>query len=335
MGRLQSGTGDIVVADAAGQLTEAARRFFVSCAADFGLDRSRIAVRYVLNRGGFVNTSLRVRDGRRGFHVKLATTAGGRAALRRWHELDEVLRTHRAPPILDWVDVGEAGGLVFPLLDGAAPPPSPEVIASVLDQVRDLWADAELAKRLGGESVATAADCYLETYHDRFRADLAAIDAERPPFLPAGDLTYMLEEVADLERRVRESPDFSEEVASPTHGDLWLDNVLWQSSRSWWLLDWDDLQLGDPAIDVAMLAGPTSADLRPLKCRDQSFGALSGGAGERLHVLGRASLLDWVIDPVADWIEATAAPVDRAAVRAEKERVHREAIALYRELYSG
>jgi len=319
--------------DPAKDLTEAARRFFVSHAADFGLDGTRIAVRYVLNPGGFVNTSLQVRDGRRGLHVKLATTADGQAALRRWHELDAMLQTYRAPPILDWVDVGAAGGLVFPLLDGAPPAPSSEVIASVLDQVRHLWADAELATRLSGGTAVTAADCYSRTYHDRFCADLAAIDRERPRFLSAGDLSYMREEVADLERRVRESPAFDEEVTSPTHGDLWLNNVLWQRSRSWWLLDWDDLQVGDPAMDLAMLAGPTSTDVRPLKHPTQTFGALEGEAAKRLHLLGRASLLDWVIDPLADWIEAGAAAVHEAAVRAEKERIHRDAISLYRELY--
>jgi len=307
----------------------------VSRASDFGLDGTRIDVRYVLNWGGFVNTSLQVWDGQRGLHVKLATTEGGQAALRRWHELDAVLRTHRAPPILDWVDVGAAGGLVFPLLDGAAPSPSSEVIGSVLDQVQDLWEDVELARRLRGGAALTAADCYLGTYHDRFCADLAAVDCERPRFLADGGLSYMREEVAELEGRVRESPAFLDEVTSPTHGDLWLNNVLWESSHSWWLLDWDDLQLGDPAMDVAMLVGPTSTDLRPLKYPNQVLAVLSGEAGERLSLLSRASLLDWVIDPLADWIEAKVAQVHEDAVRAEKERVHREAISLYRELYGS
>lgn len=92
----------------------------------------------------------------------------------------------------------------------------------------------------------TAADRYFGTCHDRFSEDLAAIECGRPHFLAEDDLSYMREEVADLERRVRESVAFLEEVTSPTHGDLWLSNVLWQTSRSWWLLDWGDLQLGAP-----------------------------------------------------------------------------------------
>ncbi len=315
------------------ELTDLVRRFFQSNAAEFGLDGTRVEVRYVLNWGGFVNTSLQVWDGRKGLHVKLSTTDSGQAALRRWHELESALRPHRAPPILDWVDVGPAAGLVFPLLEGSAPSPSTEVIESVLHQVQSLWADAELAEHLRGGTAVTAADCYFGTFHDRFRADLAAVASERPRFLTELDLSYMREQVASLESRVKESPAFHEEVTSPTHGDLWLNNVLWQGSRSWWLLDWDDLQLGDPAMDVATLTGPASTDLRPLKYPSQAVGALSGEARERLSLLARASLLDWVIDPLADWIDAKAAPVHEAEVRAEKERVHREALTLYREMY--
>jgi len=314
-------------------LKEVARRLFVSRAADFGLDGAHVDVRYVLNWGGFVNTSLQIWDGRTGLHVKLATSAQGQSALRRWQRLDAALRTYRAPPILAWVEVGAAGGLVFPLLEGAAPSASSEVIESVLDQVRALWMDAELARRLGDEAAVTAADCYLGTYHNRFSADLVAIEGERPHFLAEDDLSWMRAEVADLERRVRETPAFLEEVTSPTHGDLWLNNVLWESSRSWWILDWDDLRIGDPAMDLAMLAGPTSTDLRPLKPLRQPRDGLSEAAGERLHLLGRASLLDWVIDPLADWIEAKVEPLHEAEVRAEKQRVHREALSLYRQLY--
>jgi len=312
---------------------EAVRRFFLAHAADFGLDGTHLDVRYVLNWGGFVNASFRVSDRRGGLHVKLSTTDEGQKALRRWHALDPLLRPHRAPPVLDWVGVGAAGGLVFPLLQGSSPAPSREVVQTVLHQVRNVWADAELAEQLESGAAVTAADCYLETYHDRFREDLAAVESERPGFLSESDLSSMREEVAGLERRVRESAAFLEEVASPTHGDLWLNNVLWQAPGSWWLLDWDDLRLGDPAMDLTMLAGPVSTDLRPLKYLDHTIGVLSDEARERLKLLGQASLLDWVIDALADWIESRAAPLHQATVRDEKERVHREALALYRELY--
>ena len=314
-------------------LTEAVRRFFVSHAAGFGLDGDHIQVRYVLNQGGFVNTSLQVRDGRAALHVKLATTAKGQAALHRWHRLDDLLRRHRAPPILGWIDVGMAAGLVFPLLDGVVPAPSAGVTRGVLDQLQGLWRDEALAEELVEGAAVTAADCYVGTYHDRFCADLDAIEADPPPFVGEAGLSWMRDEAARLEREVWDGPAFAERVTTPIHGDLWLNNVLWQDGGSWWLLDWDDLQVGDPALDVATLTGPTADDLRPLKHLDQAEAVLKGRAWDRLAVLGRASLLDWVIDPLADWIEAAAAPIDLAAVRAGKERVHRGALALYRELY--
>jgi hypothetical protein len=46
------------------------------------------------------------------------------------------------------------------------------------------------------------------------------------------------------------------------------------------------------------------------------------------------SLLDWVIDPLADWIEAGVVGPDHvSAVREEKERIHGEALELYRAVY--
>lgn len=314
-------------------LTGAARRFFVSHAAAFGLDASRIEVRYVLNQGGFVNTSLQVGDGRGALHVKLATTAEGQAALRRWHRLDVPLRRHRAPPILGWIDVGMAAGLVFPLLEGVVPAPSAEVTRVLLDQLQGLWRDEALAEQLGEATSLSAADCYRSTYHDRFCADLEGIEGDPPPFVSGADVRWMRDEAASLEREVRDSPAFAETMTTPIHGDLWLNNVLWQDGGSWWLLDWDDLQVGDPALDVATLTGPTADDLRPLKQLDQAEAVLKGLARDRLDMLGRASLLDWVIDPLADWVEAAAAPIDLAAVRAGKERVHRAALALYRARY--
>lgn len=315
------------------ELREAAEAFFRTHASDFGLEKSSIQVRSVLNWGGFVNSSYHVTDGRTRLHAKLSTTADGQAALRRWYELDALLRRHHAPPVLDRLDVGGAKGLVFPWLEGTVPDFGGQVARSVLGCASKLWADAELAARLRTERVVTATECYLETYHDRFEADLAGIEAERPAFSSAADLEYMRAEVDDMERRVRDAAAFQEEVESPIHGDLWLNNVLWQSRRSWWLLDWDDVRIGDPAMDLATLTGPTAKDLHPLKGLEVVAGAVSPAVGERLTLLGRAALLDWVIDPLADWIEAGLVPEHQEQVRPEKERVHREALALYRELY--
>jgi hypothetical protein len=50
-------------------------------------------------------------------------------------------------------------------------------------------------------------------------------------------------------------------------------------------------------------------------------------------VYARAALLDWVIDPVADWIEAADWLDEPAAYRAENAAVHGRAAERYRQLY--
>jgi hypothetical protein len=43
--------------------------------------------------------------------------------------------------------------------------------------------------------------------------------------------------------------------------------------------------------------------------------------------------LDWTIDPLADWVEATREPLHGETVRTANRRTHERALALYRELY--
>jgi fructosamine-3-kinase len=315
------------------ELRRATERFFRSHAELFGLEASAVEVSYVLNWGGFVNFSYHVSDGDSRLHVKLATTEAAQDALACWHDLDPLLRRYHAPAVLAQVEVAGAKGLLFRWLPGAPPSLAEDVAGSILPCAARLWADTELAARLRTDQTITAADCYADTYHDRFTADLAAIESAPPLFVEPADLEYMRAQVDALSHRIGETGAFQEEMTSPIHGDLWLNNVLWQSPASWWLLDWDDVKIGDPAMDLAMLTGPTSTDLRPLKRVEMVADDLAPDVKERLPLLGRAALLDWVIDPLADWIDAAVAPELQAEVRSEKERLHRAALALYRELY--
>jgi aminoglycoside phosphotransferase (APT) family kinase protein len=142
-------------------------------------------------------------------------------------------------------------------------------------------------------------------------------------------------EVVSLRETVEAHPAFDQLLSTLIHGDLWLDNIVWVSGDAWHIVDWDDLQIGDPAMDVAMLTGPTASDLAPLKRFEIAGRGLGSDLAERVTLLGRASLLDWAIDPLADWIEAVGVlgPERGALVREEKERVHRTALELYRSLY--
>jgi aminoglycoside phosphotransferase len=308
--------------------------FFLTRGQAFGLDADTLDVAYVLNWGGFVNYSFRVRDARTALHLKLAVTTAAKTALRRWRDLDRFLHRYRAPAVLDWIEIGEASGLLFPAVAGSTPRLNEEVMGAVLDRLQRLWQDIELASRLRRDSGLTAAGFYLGTYHDRFTEDLRSIEANRPPFVTMGDVDFMREEAARLAARVASQPAFQEELASPIHGDLWLNNILWEDGASWHILDWDELQIGDPAMDLAMLTGPSSLDLAPLKRVDELRGVVPAGVMERLRVLGQAALLDWVIDPLADWIDAGLAPGLEEAVRKEKQRVHATALELYHSLYA-
>lgn len=309
--------------------------FFLSQARGFGLDPDSLDVTYVLNWGGFANYSFRVRDARSEFHLKLAGTKPAKAALRRWYDLDRLLQRYQAPRVLDRIEIGEFSGLLFPVVSGSTPRLTDEVLAAVLNRLRRLWRDNEIASCLRREPLRTAAGFYLDTYHDRFTEDLRSIEVHLPPFITRRDVEFMREEAAGLAARVASHAAFQEELTSPVHGDLWMNNILWDSVKSWHIVDWDDLQIGDPAMDLAMLTGPTSVDLAPLKRVDELRGVVSADVIERLDILGQAALLDWVIDPLADWMDAGLAPGVEGVVRQEKERVHTCALELYRALYGS
>lgn len=307
--------------------------FFREEGAAFGLDPATVSVTYVLNEGGFVNASYRVVDARRACHLKLATNPDNLAALRRWHALAGHLGAYHAPPILDWIDVGPAAGLLFPVVAGATPSLHNELLAAVVPVLRQLGRDAALASALAPPVSGTAAGAYRDTLHDRFTEDLRGIRATPPPFMSGTLLQRLDEEVEALARLVAGSAAFDVRLTRPVHGDCWLNNILWTGGEDWYLLDWDDLRIGDPVADLASLLGPTADDPVPLRMVDRVEHLLDAAERERLRLLGRATLLDWVIDPVADWVEATTSPAHLAEVRRWKERVHRQALARYQERY--
>lgn len=316
-------------------LADALHGWFGARAAAYGLREASLSVQYVLNWGGFVNHSFRVSDGHRGYHVKLSTDEEGQRALRRWRSLGSALEPYRAPSIVDWVDLGVAEGLVFPLLPGRVPALTDAVVDAILQPLAGLWADRNLALALASGAAISAGEAFLASFDRRFREDLAGIRAAPPPFVSSDLIPWLEGEVDRLAERVRAEAAFGEDLRSPVHGDLWLNNVLWVDRDAWWLLDWDDLRIGDPAADVAALLGPSAGDLRPLKQVERAAGLLTVGQRARLPLLGQATLLDWVIDPLSDWIDADTSPAHAAEVRAEKQRVHQEALGLYRGWSAG
>jgi aminoglycoside phosphotransferase (APT) family kinase protein len=307
--------------------------------ARLGLDAARLRVDYVLNWGGFVNRSFQVTDGRATLHLKLACEPEIHDALRRFWELRGLMaERYHAPDAVAWIDVPgtEYAGILSRWIDGAPPAALDERLAAeIAAAVRRMHADRELASRLPAPATpATCADVYRRTYDQRFVADLEYIHAQRPPFVPARTAAWMRAEAERLEAAVSAAPAFADEANAPTHGDLWLNNLLVAAAGEWYVLDWDDLALGDPALDWCMLFGPSRSDLRTTTDRALPPGIVTGAAmRERLALYARASLLDWIIDPLSDWIGATEAPEHIDEVRAEKERIHRTARAAYHARY--
>lgn len=299
----------------------------------FDLDPDGVVVEYVLNWGGFVNFSYRVRDARQAYHIKLSGSAEDQAALRRWMALAPLLEPYHAPPVLAWIDLGSVAGPLFPWLPGSAPEFSSQVVAELVPVLHTLYADEELAGALQPARTVTARAAYMASFHERFLEDLRGVRDSRPPFVGEALLQWLEDEVGFLAELVASDAAFGEPLTKPVHGDLWLNNILWTSSSDWYLVDWDCMGVGDPAVDLATLLGPTARDPRPLKMVDRASSVLTSAECERLSCLGRATLLDWVIDPLSDWIDARAAPEHEQAVRTEKERVHRRALSCYQNIY--
>lgn len=308
--------------------------YFARRAASFDLDPTTLEVEYVLNWGGFVNFSYRIRDARRAYHLKLSHSTEDQAALRRWMTLASLLEPYHAPPILEWIELGAAAGPLFPHVPGSSPALSRDVIAEVLPVLRSLNADAGLAAALQPRHSITAHSAYVNSFHERFTEDLRGIRESPPPFVEPALVRWLEDEVAVLAQLIESCAAFGESLRKPVHGDLWLDNILWVGRNDWHLVDWDDMRIGDPAADLAALIGPTADDLRPLKMLEQTGGVLTSVERERLPWLGRATLLDWVIDPLSDWIDAHTSPAHERAVRDAKERIHKRALSCYRESHS-
>jgi Ser/Thr protein kinase RdoA (MazF antagonist) len=309
-------------------------------AAALGLDAQRLEASPLLNFGGFVNRSFRVSDGHAAFFVKLSADEESKRGLQAWHRLHERLeRDFRAPVMHDLMAVPGTpfAGAIFEWIDGrpAAPLSSP-LLAEIEPLVHALHRDEELADVLDevGGGIESCAMSYIVAYHQRFVEDLAYVAASPPPFVPAERLEWIAEEVDRLGRMVRGAAAFAEPADRPIHGDLWIDNVLVDERGRARIIDWDGLRLGDAMIDWAMLLGPTRAAVRPATrhtARLEQYWHASERA--RLELYERAALLDWILDPLADWVGADTAPAGATAVRPEKQRVHELAYDEHRSRY--
>ena len=307
------------------------RQWFAAHGGRFGLAGAGIACAPVLSPGGFTNRSFHVHDGRRHVHVKLLDHPGC-----PWPEVHRRLeRSYHVPRLMGVLEggamAGEAVALIFEHIPGRPLHVAQDTATTraVLRTVAELHADGILGAAIGPVPERTCADELVETYVERFRADLEGIEpvAAQLPFLPAGFCGWARAESTDLAVRARTDPALAAPARAVVHGDLHGGNVLVGERGEWWLLDWDDLHGGgDPAVDVLLLLWPL---LRAGRGLDLVGAYPNEDLLSRLPLYRRAMLLDEVVDTVADWVEADAMPDHRDMVRRLKQAQHAEALAAY------
>ena len=304
-------------------------------APSYGLNGSDVAVEYRYYGGSFERRHFAISDGTAAYHLKLARTPDHLARLRKWFSLRELLHDkHRAPRIVAWVDVpgSDFSGLLCDHVHGrvweygARPDLAPNVIALV----QRLHEDLELKSAL--RRLTPAGDCrdyYNGVWRRRIRRDLKVIKAQLPAFVAAEALRWMREEGLRIEAEIGGMQAFSHPADSPVHGDLWPGNILVTDDGQVRIVDWDDLALGDPALEYAVLLDPVIGpepraslqELLPFE-PDEAF-------IQRFEMCLRAQRLYVPIEAAAEYIEAAEAGAAHDGLRDEKEALHRDGLRAY------
>ena len=122
------------------------------------------------------------------------------------------------------------------------------VVSSSLEELRR---DPELRASLHPGRAPRPCSEFLEaTSLAMLEADIGEtrVHAHCPPFIEAHFWEWATDQVEEIRRLAKRSAAFHVPADSVVHGDLWEGNVLVGPDR-WWIVDWDDLDLGDPAKD--------------------------------------------------------------------------------------
>ena len=267
-------------------------------------------VEHRANHTGVGKLSFAVHVGGRALWVKVAADEDADWPLTTWSRVAHLLaERHAAPPLLDTLAVDGRTALVFPFID--VPVATRGTLHERFDEARSiltgLHGDAALADLLGPPT--TTADCLRGVWLERFVADLDIIDGYIAKDLHA----YLADEVEALGILIDE---LDGPVDAPVHGDPWHENFLVSPERLW-LLDWEDLSVGDPVVDDAILLHDA------LGTDPHHWPDTAAYAAAR-----RALMLDAVVDVAADWVENT-----NPLVRRQKEAAYLAGLEAYRAAY--
>ena len=225
-------------------------------------------------------------------------------------------------------------GLVFERIEGAPPVAGTSTQALVALAGR-LHADQELASRIRVFSGAATVGQWFERMHiRRWDIDIRIIrDAAKPPLADTMLLGWMESETRRLAQTVRNSVAFDVPVQWPTHGDLYEGNTLITNTGDLYVLDWDDLALGDPVADYVPVLWDAALHDPAFDWQRLGVEATDDGFAHRMRFYARATLLDEVIDGLAEYVELDATDVVLAATSTEKYQRFENGLSLYRERY--
>ncbi len=272
-------------------------------------------VEHRFNHAGADKLSFAVHLGGRPLWVKVAANEDEDWPLTTWSRVAQLLaERHAAPPLLDTLAVDGRTALLFPFID--APVATRSTLHERYDEARSiltgLHGDAALADLLGPPT--TTADCFRKVWLERFVADLDIIEGYVAKDLHA----YLADEVEALAILV---DALDGPADAPVHGDPWHENFLVSPERLW-LLDWEDLSVGDPVVDDAIL-------------RHDALGPdPHHWPGEPVHTIARRALmLDAVVDVAADWVDAELRTGGDPLVRRRKEAAYLAGLEAYRDAF--
>ena len=323
------------------QLAQRVSDHFHGNATRYGLQGKGVTVEYRPYGGSLHRRHFTISDGEVAYHLKLAHVPDHLAKLRKWYSLGQILyKSHRAPRIVDWIDVPgtEFSGLLCEHIhgrvweSGAQPHLAPEAV----DLVHRLHKDEELQKQLRRFSPGrTCRDYFNGVWRRRIRRDLSMIETQTPDFVSGDTLRWLREESLRVEAEVAGLEVFSASAASAVHGDLWRGNILLTDDGRLRIVDWDDLALGDPALEFAVLL-ETIMELNPgASLEDLLQRRPDAGFTRRFETCLRAQRLYAPIEAAAEYIEAAALGMAPDLLRDEKEALYRETLRSYRLRYGG
>ena len=245
-------------------------------------------VEHHANHTGVGKLSFAVRVGDRALWAKVAADADEDESLATWARVAALLaERHAAPPVLDVLSVDGRTALLFPYLD--APPATRGTAPRAVRRGPRAAGRAALrhrarrAARSGRRPPRTAS---AAIWLQRFEADLDVIEG----YVGRDVHAYLAEEVEALGLLIDDS---RRPAPAAVHGDPWHENFLVAPDRLW-LLDWEDLSVGDPVVDDAILLHD-ALGTDPHHWPDTAAYA----------VARRALMLDAVVDVAADWVENT------------------------------